>query len=136
MKKLFLLSTLCLFSLAIFAQTAQSDATQMVADIAAKVQLDDSQKTKLFDLQVKLSNDLAQVKPLRSSDPETYYNKVSTLKEMNFTAIMEMMSEDQLEDYRKSVLKASSDKRSSLYKKWKGEGLSDQEIKLRLVEAM
>ncbi len=136
MKKLFLLSALCLFSLAIFAQTAQSDATQMVADVAAKVNLDDDQKTKLFDLQVKLSNDLAQVQPLRDSDPEIYYNKVSTLKEMNFTAIMKMMSEDQLEDYRKSVLKANSDKRSSLYKKWKADGLSDQEIKIRLVEAM
>lgn len=136
MKKLFLLSTLCLFSLAIFAQTAQSNATQLVAEVAAKVQLDDSQKAKLYDLQVKLSNDLAQVSPLRSADPETYYNKVSTLKEMNFTAIMEMMSEDQLEDYRASILKANSEERSSLYKKWKAEGLSDQEIKLRLVEAM
>ncbi len=135
MKKLILLSLFCVSIFAVNAQTAQAIATEKVSELQSVVELDKKQQTELFNLEVKLQNEIDALKDLRKADPEQYFNKLMTAKEMKMVAVMELMTDDQMDKYR-SLLKKEAEARGELYKKLSNDGLSDQEIKIRLMESM
>jgi len=135
MKKLILLSLFCVSFFAVNAQTAQAVATEKVSELQSVVDLDETQQTKLFNLEVKLQNEIDAIKDLRKADPEQYYNKLMTAKEMKMVAVMELMSDAQMDKYR-SLLKKDAEARGELHKKLTSDGLSAQEIKIQLMESM
>jgi len=135
MKKIILLSVFCVAVFAANAQTVQAVATEKVSELRAVVSLDNAQQAKLYNLELKLQNEIASIKELRQADPEQYYNKLMTAKEMNMVAVMELMTPEQLDQYR-SLLKRGAEERGAQYKKMQSEGLSDQEIKIRMIESM
>ena len=134
MKKLMLLSVLCLMSMATFAQkNAVADAA--VAALSSKVELTDAQKSKLMSIESQLASDLAVIADLKTEDPAMYYQKLSYLKEVKLGQVKKLISEDQLESYI-TYRKAESKKRTDAYKKMEAEGLSELEIRIKLMESM
>jgi len=132
MKKLLLLSVLCLFSMATFAQKSADAA---VAELTSKVELSDVQKTKLMSIESGMADGLKEISDLKTSDPAMYLQKLSYLKEAKLGEVKALLKESQVEDYI-AFRKAKSKLRQADYKKMEAEGLDELQIRIRLMESM
>jgi len=132
MKKLMLLSVLCLMSMATFAQKS---ANAVVAEFTSKVELSDVQKTKLLSLETKFENDYNEISSLKTTDPSTYYKKLSYLKEVKLGEEKELMTDAQMDSYT-AYRVAKAKIRNENYKKWEAQDLTDLELRILYMEAM
>ena len=132
MKKLLLLSVVCLMSLATFAQ---KNADAVVAELTSKVELSDVQKTKLMSIENQFVKDYKEISNLKSTEPKVYYAKLSYLKDVKLGEVRDLMTEAQMDGYTDYV-KARAKIRNENYKKWQAEDLPELEIRIRMMEAM
>ena len=132
MKKLILLSFCCLFGLAISAQTS---AKAVVAEFEANVELTKAQKKQVSAIEKAFENDWKEIAPLKNSDPKQYYNKLAYMKEVKVGKVRELLTEDQMVDYR-AFRQAKSKERTAQYEKMQSEGMPSNEIRIKLLESM
>lgn len=117
------------------ATFAQKNADAAVAELTSKVELSDVQEAKLLSIETQFASDLKEILKLKESEPKTYYNKLSYLKEVKLGAIKDLINEDQMDSYV-AYRTAKVQARNAKYKKWQADDLSELEIRILLMEAM
>lgn len=132
MKKLMLLSVLCLMTMVSFAQ---KNADAAVAELSTKVELTSDQEAQILQIEKTFASDFKEIGQLKASDPAHYLQKLSVMKEMKMGKVKELLTDAQMDNYI-SFRKAKAKIRTADYKKWQEEDLPELEIRIRMMEAM
>lgn len=132
MKKLMLLSVLCLLSLATFAQ---KNADAAVAELSSKVELTNDQESQILEIEETFASDYKEISQFKTSDPAHYLQKLSVMKEMKMGKVKELLTNDQMANYN-AFRKSKARERNANYKKWQEEDLPELEIRIRMMEAL
>ena len=115
--------------------SAQSAAMDVVADLAANVEVSDVQQKQITDIEKKFFKDWKEISTLKETNPDVYYNKLSYLKEVKMGEVTDLLTEKQLTAYR-TYRKGKSVERAAMYKKLKAEGVPSREIKIKMMEEL
>ncbi len=135
MKKIFFsLFILCLTTGA-FAQseTTQSPAQVSTGKLAKEYGLNQNQQAEMLKVQERKYRNLAEIEPLKNSNPQLYIQKVRSLQYANDMSFRKVLDEQQ----EKTFQQKQSDlrrKKAEIYKEMKSTGAAQNLIDAKIAE--
>jgi hypothetical protein len=108
------------------AQLATEKMTQLYS-------LNDQQQAEMLKIQERKYRNLADIEPLKASDPSAYILKVRSVQSGNNTSIERILDAEQIKVFREQQ-RQLREKKSSAYKQLQSSGANQQEIEKKMVE--
>ena len=134
MKKITLLLFCLSFALSIFAQNqAMGPAQQATEQLQEFYQFNAEQKQKVQTIQERRFRNMAEIAPLQNSQIDIYIKKRQAIERGTEASIKRILTSSQLELFNTKIVEKRK-LRNVKTKEWYREGLSQQEIQLRLLE--
>lgn len=129
------LALLFVASLGTQAQTtaATSTAQEATQKLTQFYGLDEEQQAEMLVIQERKLRNLAEIEPLKASNPSDYTLKVRSIQSGNNASIQRVLNEEQTKLYRQEQQRLRTEK-SNFYKTLKTNGASQQEIEKKMVE--
>ncbi|MCB0521553.1 MAG: hypothetical protein H6577_06000 [Lewinellaceae bacterium] len=118
-----------------FAQSSdqQALAQQSTEQLTKLYGLDAQQQSKMQVIQERKYRNLAEIGPIKNTDPQLYIKKVEALRLANEKSIERILNEDQRTLLRQQKAAARNEK-ALVYKEMKQAGASQMEIDQKLME--
>jgi hypothetical protein len=108
------------------AQQATEKYTQLYG-------LDEKQQADMLEIQERKLRNLAEIEPLKASDPTGYTLKLRSVQGGNHASIQRLLNEEQIKLFRQEQQRLREEK-SNAYKVLKASGASQQEIERKMIE--
>jgi hypothetical protein len=129
---------LCLFVLLsaelAFSQSSnhKSPAQLKTEELTTLYNLDESQQKAMLEIQERKYRNLAEVEPLKQSDPAVYLQKIRGMQHANDAAMRQLLNEDQEKVYAQAQISLRQ-RKATAYKALKDTQTSSQEIEWKLI---
>ncbi|MBK8567735.1 MAG: hypothetical protein IPN76_31565 [Saprospiraceae bacterium] len=129
------LALLFIASVGIQAQNtaANSLAQQATEKYTQLYGLDEKQQADMLEIQERKLRNLAEIEPLKASDPTGYTLKLRSVQGGNHASIQRLLNEEQIKLFRQEQQRLREEKSNS-YKVLKASGASQQEIERKMIE--
>jgi hypothetical protein len=129
------LALLFIASVGIQAQNtaANSLAQQATEKYTQLYGLDEKQQADMLEIQERKLRNLAEIEPLKASDPTGYTLKLRSVQGGNHASIQRLLNEEQIKLFRQEQQRLREEK-SNAYKVLKASGASQQEIERKMIE--
>jgi hypothetical protein len=108
------------------AQQATEKLTQLYG-------LDDKQQADMLEIQERKLRNLAEIEPLKASDPTGYTLKLRSAQAGTLASIQRLLNEEQVKLFRQEQQRLREEK-ANAYKLLKTSGASQQEIERKMIE--
>lgn len=135
MKNLILCLVLLFAAFGANAQTAtgKTPAQEATEKMAQVYGLTTKQQSQMLEIQERKFRNLAEIEPLKMSDPTTYLQKVRSLQ-LGQNASFERILNEQQRETMKEQQRQLRDKKAVAYKELKTAGASEQEISQKMIQ--
>lgn len=130
------LALLFFAAMGIHAQTAvatTSTAQQATEKLTQLYGLDDKQQADMLEIQERKLRNLAEIEPLKASDPTAYTLKLRSAQAGTHASIQRLLNEEQIKLFTQEQQRLREEK-SNAYKLLKTSGASQQEIERKMIE--
>jgi hypothetical protein len=135
MKNLIFCAVLLFAALGAKAQTAaeKTPAQTATEKLSQLYSLDQKQQAEMLKIQERKYRNLAEVEPLKATDPGQYVRKIQSIQAGNNTSFERIMTKEQVKILRQQQLDLRN-KKAIAYKEMKSAGAQQGQIDLRMAE--
>lgn len=140
MKNLIFCAVLLFTAVGAMAQTTigqaaaeKTPAQTATEKLSQRYSLDQKQQAEMLKIQERKYRNLAEVEPLKATDPGQYVRKIQSIQAGNNTSFERIMNKEQVKVLRQQQLELRN-KKATVYKEMKSAGAQQGQIDLRMAE--
>ena len=111
----------------------KTPAQQATEQMTQRYSLNQKQQAEMLKIQERKYRNLAEIEPLKMSDPGLYLRKVQSIQLGNNASFERLLSDEQEKTLRQQQLQLR-EKKAVAYKEMKSAGASQQEIDRKMAE--